>query len=198
MLDKFLGDEIPTIYSKRELIKIIEEHEDSKESDIDKEDERVIKGALSFSDKNVHDIMTPRTAMFCLNKDRNLNERSIREISNTGHSRIPIFGKDRDEIVGILYAKDLIKNSWQNKTVGQMARKKAIFVDDNINLDELLEKFKKTRYHMFIVIDEYGSVEGLVTIEDVIEEIIGAEIVDEFDKYEDLQKFAKEKMKKRD
>ena len=103
-----------------------------------------------------------------------------------------------DDIVGILYVKDLIINNLSfDKKVGDIARKDVFFVDYDKPLDELLNAFRSKRHHLFVVLGEYGSVSGIVTIEDVLEEIIGAEIMDEYDKYEDLQEVAKNKMKKR-
>jgi metal transporter CNNM len=197
ILDKFLGSELPTIYSKKELVKIIEQHEDMPESRIDADEERIMKGALSFSDKKVKDIMSPRTEMVLLKHNKRLNKKNVSEISMTGHSRIPIYRKNHDDIIGILYAKDLIDTDLENKTAGDVARDSVIFVDPQRPLDDLLNDFKRTRNHLFIVLSEYGSVEGLVTIEDVIEEIIGDEIVDEFDRYDDLQKRAKKKAQKK-
>ena len=196
-LDKILGSELPTIYSKKELVKIIEQHEDMPESMIDKDEEKILKGALSYSDKKVKDIMTPRTEMVLLKYNKKLNKKSIFELSLTGHSRIPVYKKNEDDIIGILYVKDLINSDLENKTVGDIARGNVIFVDPDRLLDDLLNDFKKTKSHLFIVMNHYGGVDGLVTIEDVIEEIIGDEIVDEFDRYENLQKRAKIKTKKR-
>ena len=196
LLDKILGDEISTIYLKKELTKIIEEHENSKDSDLDKEEERILKGALSFSDKKVENIMTPRTEIFSLSYNKKITEKTIKDISNSGHSRIPVYKKDNDHIIAILYVKDLINKDWHNKKIEDIARPNVLFVNYDKKLDDLLDKFKKTRHHIFIVLNKFGGVSGLVTIEDVIEEIIGAEIVDEFDKYEDLQKVAKNKMSK--
>ncbi len=192
-LDKLLGEEIPTIYSKKELVKLIEDHEDLKGSDIDADEERIIKGALSFSNKKARDIMTPRTAVVVMQATQKLDEKTIRKISQTGHSRIPVYGKDINEIVGILYAKDLIANTFKNKAVGDVAKKNVIFVDDKKPLDDLLNAFKKTRNHLFIVLNEFNEIAGIVTIEDVLEEILGVEIVDEHDKYEDMRKVARKK-----
>ena len=196
-LNRILGSEMPTVYSKPELIKLIEEHEDLKESEIDADEERIIKGALSYSDKKVEDIMTPRTEMFALKYDENLDKKTIAMIKNSGHSRIPVYKESRDEIIGILYVKDLIGGKWDNQKIEELARKDVIYVDYNKPLDDLLNDFKKTRCHLFIVLGEFGGVVGIVTIEDVLEEIIGAEILDEYDKYKDLREVAKKKMKKK-
>ncbi len=197
LLDKLLGAEMPTVYSKHELIKLIEEHEDAEESAIDKDEERIIKGALSYSDKKVEDVMTPRTEMFALKHEENLSKNTINKIKNSGHSRIPVYREYRDEIVGVLYVKDLVGGKWDNKNALEAARKDVIYVDQNKNLDDLLNDFKKTRCHLFVALTEFGGVAGIVTIEDVLEEIIGVEIVDEYDKHADLQKIAKRKMRKK-
>jgi len=197
LLDKILGDEMPTVYSKHELVKLIEEHEDLKQSEVDEDEERIIKGALSFSDKTVQNIMTPRTEAFILKYDQILHKKIIAKIKNLGHSRIPVYKKDKDDIVGILYVKDLVGEDWRDKTAGQVARDDVIFVDNNKTLDDLLNAFKRKKNHLFIVLNEFGGVSGIVTIEDVLEEIIGAEIVDEFDQYENLQAVAKRKASER-
>ncbi len=197
ILDKALGDELDTVYSKGELIKMIEKHEDLSESEIDEDEERIIKGGLSYSDKTAQDIMTPRVEIVALKKSQKLDQKTLEELVASGHSRIPVYKERMDNVVGILYVKDLVANSTKSKTAGNLARENVIFVDSGTHLDDLLDDFKKTRNHLFMVIDEYNSVVGLVTIEDVIEEIIGAEIVDEFDVHVDLQEHAKRKAKKR-
>lgn len=196
-LNKTLGEEMPTVYSKKELVKLIERHEDLKESEIDAQEERIMKGVLSYSDKNVHRIMTPRTEMVAMEYDKKLNKTTIAEIKKGGYSRIPIYKEDKDNIVAVLYVKDLLGDDWNGKTVLDAARKNVIFVRDNKPLDDLLEEFKKTKNHLFVVLDEYAGVAGIVTMEDVLEEVIGAEIVDEFDKAENLQEVAKRKARKK-
>ncbi len=196
-LDKGLGEEMSTIYSKRELIKIIEDHEDSSQSDIDVDEESIVKGALSYSSKTVDDILTPRTEVFALSFDQNLNASTVKEICETGHSRVPVYKEDLDTIVGILYIKDLLAKNYKGKKVGNIARKNVIFVDFDKPLDDLLNAFKDSRSHLFVVVDKRGVVSGIVTIEDVLEEIIGSEIIDEHDQFVDLQEEAENKIKKK-
>jgi len=141
--------------------------------------------------------MTPRTEMFILKHDEKLDNKTIAKIKSYGHSRIPVFKENRDEIVGILYVKDLIGGIWDSKKAEELIRKDVIYVDQSKKLDDLLNDFKKTRCHLFLVLTEFGGVAGIVTIEDVLEEIIGVEIIDEYDKHADLQKIAKSKMKKK-
>lgn len=195
MLDKILGDEMPTVYSKRELIRLIEDHEDNEASDLIADEEKIIKGALSYSEKNVFDILTPRNEVFSLSFDQPFDEETMEKIVDSGHSRIPIYGEKQEDIIAILYTKDLINNDLKGKKVKDVARDDIIFVDGKKPLNQLLNAFKKTRRHLFVVLDKYGGMSGIVTIEDVLEEIIGGEIIDEFDKYEDAQVIAKGKMK---
>ena len=197
ILDKILGDEIPTVYSKHELMKIVEEHENLKESEVDKDEGKIVKGALSFSDKIVQDIMTPRTAIFALSIDQKLDSAAIKKIFKSGHSRIPVYEKKLDNVVGLLYVKDLILRGNRKQDLSKIVHNNVIFTDSKKPLDSLFNAFKKTKNHLFIVLDEHSMVSGLVTIEDVLEEIIGSEIIDEYDQHEDLRKVARDKMKKK-
>ena len=109
VLYKILGKEQDKIYSKQELVKIIEAHEDSKFSDIDEDEEKLVRGALSFSDKKVSKIMTPIKDVVMLNGANLFNENTIHSISSSGHSRIPVFKRTKNNIIGLLYVKDLVK-----------------------------------------------------------------------------------------
>jgi metal transporter CNNM len=196
-LDKILGDEMPTVYSKHELIKIIEDHEDLKESEVDRDEERIIKGALSFSNKIAQDIMTPRTEIFSLSIDQKLDQATIKKIFKSGHSRIPVYEEKFDNIIGLLYVKDLILSGNRKQNLSKIVHEKVIFIENTKPLDSLFNAFKKTKNHLFVVMDEHDVVSGLVTIEDVLEEIIGDEIVDEYDQHEDLRKVARDKIRKK-
>jgi metal transporter CNNM len=197
VLDKVLGEEMPTIYSKHELIELIEDHEESKDSDLDNDEKKIIRGALLYGDKTVNDILTPRIQIFALKSEELISSKIIKKIYESGHSRIPVYKEDLDHIEGILYTKDLMANSLENKKASDVARKDVFFVDSHKHLDDLLKAFKETRHHLFIVLNKYGETRGIVTIEDVLEEIIGEEIVDEFDKVEDLQEEARRKLRGR-
>lgn len=196
ILDKSLGEELPAIYSKRELMKIIEEHEDSPASDIQEDEERIVKGALTFSAKKVREIMTPRITTVGVEADRIIDDELVSYVANSSYSRLPVYGKNTDDIVGLLYLKDLLGKKNFGKTVKQVADKDVLFVGDDKNLDYLFNAFLRTHKHLFVVINEFGSFVGIVTLEDVIEEIIRSEIMDERDIYKDLRKVAKGKMPK--
>ena len=153
----------------------------------------MLEGVLEVSDLQVRDIMVPRAQMVFVRRDDPVS-RILPTVVESGHSRFPVMDEDRDDIVGILLAKDLLR-----LCAGEEARERfdirefmrpAVFVPEAKRLNVLLKEFRGSRNHMAIVVDEYGGVAGLVTIEDVIEQIVG-EIDDEFD-VEDDQNIRKE------
>jgi metal transporter CNNM len=192
VLDKMLGEEMPSVYSKKELMKIIEEHEGSKESDLDADEERIIKGALSYSGILVEQVMTPRTVVYAIEKETVLNKSQLERIKKEGFTRIPVYEKSIDTMVGILYSKDLINIEIDTK-VDMIYRKAKVFrVSEKMHLDKLLNMFIKSKTHMAFVENEFKGIEGVVTLEDVVEEILRQEIVDETDRTVDLQKKARD------
>ncbi len=196
VLDKTLGHEMPNLYSKRELLSIIEEHEDSKHSSIDKDEERIVKGALTFSEKRVSDVMTPKDVAVMVELGDVLNRSLIKKLKSSGLSRFPVYKKEKGDVVGILYLRELIGCNYQNKKVSGYYDKDVNFVRDSKPLDSLLNRFLHSKKHLFIVENDFGSVQGVISIEDVIEEIVGREIVDEFDKFADMRKASTKKRKK--
>lgn len=148
----------------------------------------MIEGVLQVSEMHVRDVSVPRTQMVVINHDSN-NEDALRIVIDAGHSRFPVVGDDRDEIVGILLAKDLLKvlsNTQQKAATIKSLLRPATFIPESKRLDVLLKEFRLNRNHMAIVVDEYGGVAGLVTIEDVLEQIVG-DIEDEYDTEEEEQ-----------
>jgi magnesium and cobalt transporter len=146
----------------------------------------MIQGVLRVSDLQVRDIMVPRSQMVVLERDSEPKS-LLPSVTESGHSRFPVIGADRDQVVGILLAKDLLRYYAEGATGGFDIRevlRPAAFVPESKRLNVLLKEFRASRNHMAIVVDEYGGVSGLVTIEDVIEEIVG-EIADEYDTDED-------------
>ncbi len=193
LLDKVLGDEMPTVWSRKELAEIIKHHEDSTESELDSDEERIILGALSFSDKKIMDIITPRSVVFALEIDTPLNARMLNKIKRSGFTRIPIYEKDIDNVIGILYSKHLIGMGKQD-TVRRLSKERKLFrITLDKRLDTLLDQFIKKKIHIAVAFNEYNEFVGIVTLEDIVEEILKMEIVDEDDKVVDLQKMAKEK-----
>ena len=146
----------------------------------------MIEGVLGVADLQVRDIMVPRSQMVVLDRDEPI-EKLLTAIVESGHSRFPVIGEDRDQVVGLLLAKDLLRHFAEPTRAAFDIRellRPAVFVPESKRLNVLLKEFRVSRNHMAIVVDEYGGVSGLVTIEDVIEEIVG-EIADEYDIEED-------------
>jgi len=197
ILDRLLGEKTPTVYTKKELEKFIEYQGGLKQSSIDNDEKKIMKGALSYSDKTAGEIMTPRAAIVAVPFEKDLSHENVDDIRESGHSRIPVYEGTLDNIVGILYVKDMVGHDLAGKSAGELARRSVIFVSPGKKLDDLLNDFKRTRNHLFVVADNDDGVVGIVTIEDVIEEIIGEEIVDEYDKFEDLQKIPLGRLEKK-
>ena len=144
----------------------------------------MIEGAIRVSDQQVGDVMVPRAQMVSVPVDASFDE-ILDIVVESGHSRFPVHGEDKDEILGILLAKDLLRDcaGKERKPLSQLLRP-AVLIPESKRLNVLLREFRQSRNHMAIVVDEYGGVAGLVTIEDVLEEIVG-EIDDEHDEAPD-------------
>ncbi|HAK40923.1 MAG TPA: hemolysin family protein [Synergistales bacterium] len=147
----------------------------------EEEERRMIHGVISFEETRVYEIMIPRTDMVAVPGDISISD-SIPVFRECGHSRLPVYEKSPDHIVGILYVKDLIGAFMSDETsipVSSLARE-ALFVPETMRIADLFDVMRGKRVHIAIVIDEYGGTAGLVTLEDLIEEIVG-EIQDEYD-----------------
>jgi magnesium and cobalt transporter len=146
---------------------------------LDSEALAMIEGVLQTSELAARDIMVPRAQMDMIDI-KEPRERFLPQVISTAHSRFPVTDGNRDEVIGILLAKDLLRfYAGENVRIREMLRP-AVFIPESKRLNDLLRQFRANRNHMAIVVDEYGGVSGLVTIEDVLEQIVG-EIDDEFD-----------------
>src|SRR5882757_2170742 len=153
---------------------------------VDSEALTMLEGVLEVGDIQVRDIMVPRAQMVCVRREDTAST-IMPIVVESGHSRFPVLDGDRDDVVGILLAKDLLRAAGARAASKFDMReflRPAVFVPEAKRLDVLLKEFRGNRNHMAIVVDEYGGVAGLITIEDVIEQIIG-EIDDEFDVEDD-------------
>ena len=145
-----------------------------------KEEQKILEGIVSFGNTDTKQVMCPRIDMFALNANEKFED-VISDLLDKGYSRIPVYRKNIDNISGILYIKDLLPhiNAGNNFNWARLI-KPAFFVPENKKIDDLLNDFQEKKIHLAIVVDEYGGTSGLVTLEDIIEEIVG-EINDEFD-----------------
>lgn len=144
-----------------------------------KEEKKILEGIINFGNTETSQIMCPRMDIFALNTEENFKS-VMDQIVKKGHSRIPVYNENIDDITGILYAKDLIPHIDKNSFQWHKIIREAFFVPENKKLDDLLKEFQEKKNHLAIVVDEYGGTSGLITLEDIIEEIVG-DISDEFD-----------------
>ena len=141
-------------------------------------EEKIISNIFQLPEKLINDIMIPRTDIISVDTNVNINK-LVQIIGRTSHSRYPVFDKSRDNIIGMIHIKDVI-SCWKNKKIRNIKKlvRQILFTPDSINILDLLLKMRTSHIHMAIIVDEHGGVDGLVTIEDLVEEIVG-EIKDE-------------------
>jgi len=164
---------------REELLEILRDSE--KRALLDADSLGMIEGVLQVSEMQVRDIMIPRSQMVVLSRDSNRDD-LLSCVIDSGHSRFPVIGDSRDEVVGIILAKDMLRfthSSDESFSIREILRS-PVFVPESKRLNVLLKDFRSSHNHLAIVVDEYGGVAGMVTIEDVLEQIVG-EIEDEHD-----------------
>jgi len=154
---------------------------------LEEEEQKLMSSIFDFGDTKVREVMVPRIDILAVNVSTS-KEEALRIINEAGHSRIPVYDETIDKIVGIVYTKDLLGRIVANEdfTLVQITRG-AFFVPESKKIDELLAEFKKQKKHIAIAVDEYGGTAGLITMEDILEELVG-DIQDEFDYEEELIK----------
>lgn len=148
------------------------------------DERRMIQSVFELGDTPAREVMVPRTEMVWIENDKTAGQATSLAV-RSGHSRIPVIGENVDDVVGVVYLKDLVQRTYYSTDGGRGTKvsdvmRRAVFVPDSKPLDELLREMQRDRVHMVLLVDEYGAIAGLVTIEDVLEEIVG-EIVDEYD-----------------
>ena len=168
--------------SREELLDALSDAEDNQV--IGAESRLMLEGVLRMADQTAGDVMVAAPRMDLINLDAPLED-SLYQVIDTGHSRFPVYEGERDNLVGILLAKDLLKLQRSPTLNVRTLLRPPVFVPESKSLNDLLREFRNTRNHMALVIDEFGRIAGLITIEDVLEQIVG-DIEDEFDSQEDV------------
>jgi putative hemolysin len=179
------GDQAQGVMSTEELSILVERG--GEQGILEAEEEQMIQAVIELSDQRVHEVMVPRIATVTLPATATMEE-AIDVVIDEGHSRIPVYEETIDEIIGILYAKDLLpilRNVDSERPSLRSILRTPVFVPESMSVDDLLHEFQRRKVHIAIVLDEYGGTAGLVTIEDLLEEIVG-EIQDEYDEEEPL------------
>jgi CBS domain containing-hemolysin-like protein len=179
------GLESQGVMSTEELSLLVERG--GEQGILEAEEEQMIQAVIELGDQRIHEVMVPRIAMITLAASATMDE-AIDKVIDEGHSRIPVYEETIDEIIGILYAKDLLpilKRPAAERPVLRALLRPPVFVPESMSVDDLLHEFQRRKVHLAVVLDEYGGTAGLVTIEDLLEEIVG-EIQDEYDVEEPL------------
>ena len=148
------------------------------------DERRMIQSVFELGDTPAREVMVPRTEMVWIESDKTAGQATSLAV-RSGHSRIPVIGENVDDVIGVVYLKDLVQKTYYSTNGGRDTKvsevmRPAVFVPDSKPLDALLREMQRDRVHMVLLVDEYGAIAGLVTIEDVLEEIVG-EIADEYD-----------------
>jgi putative hemolysin len=167
---------------QEEFLEDLEQHR--MEGAVDEEEQEMIENVLELSESTADQIMTPRTEIIALEVNSDLNT-VLETITNAGHSRVPVYEGNIDNIVGLVYAKDLLKEIGKDpKNFNLRDRiREAYFVPESKSLRALLHEFQNQKLHIAVVLDEYGGTAGIVTLEDIIEEVVG-EITDEYEEHQ--------------
>ena len=168
--------------NREELVEVIRDSEQNEL--IDQDTLEMIEGVMEISELRVRDIMIPRAQIVFINKEQTLDS-CLDVIIESAHSRFPVVSDERDNVEGLLLAKDLLQFSRSNAEEFDMSLilRPAVIVPESKRVDRMLKEFRSERFHMAIVVDEFGAISGLVTIEDILEQIVG-DIEDEFDEEE--------------
>jgi metal transporter CNNM len=183
ILDKLLGNELPKMYSRHELMHIISEHEDSEHSPIDADEERILHGALKFSHRKVAEVMTPIEKVVMFDMNQKLTQEFFEKVSEEGYSRYLVYSGHKGNIEGILYAKDLLV---EDEHIAIHETEEAfdsefMKVRAGNKLDGVLARMLKEKRHIAVAYNNNGQSVGVITLEDIIEEILQFEIEDEDD-----------------
>jgi len=149
------------------------------EGDTTKEEQKILEGIVTFGNTDTKQVMRPRIDIFALNEKMKFPE-VLEEIKKNGYSRVPVFSENMDNVLGVLYVKDLLPYIDRKSFSWMSLIREPYFVPENKKLDDLLLEFQEKKNHLAVVVDEYGGTSGIVTLEDIIEEIVG-DISDEFD-----------------
>ncbi|KAB5485123.1 MULTISPECIES: gliding motility-associated protein GldE [Flagellimonas] len=175
----FLEDKLGKRKSNLSVDHLSQALELASEGDTTKEEQKILEGIVTFGNTDTKQVMRPRIDIFAVNEKMKFPE-VLQEIKKNGYSRIPVFSENMDNVLGVLYVKDLLPYI-DRKTFNWMSLiREPYFVPENKKLDDLLLEFQDKKNHLAVVVDEYGGTSGIVTLEDIIEEIVG-DISDEFD-----------------
>lgn len=177
------------LYERDDLVELLELQRSLADSRISGEEIDMAVHALSFGERTVDEVMVPRRVVKMISAEDTIGPVLLDELFDSGHSRFPVYEERQDNIVATLYLRDLIDVKHGGKA-GAVARREVYYVHEDQTLYQVLHAFIKTKHHLFIVVNSFEEYVGIITIEDVLEQVIGHKIEDEFDKYDDMRAVA--------
>ena len=177
------------LYTKEDLIELFEKQKVQSDNQVDKQTLEIVQHSLQFGSKSVNDILTPRRSVKAVASTDTIGPILMTDLHKSGFSRFPVYEGKQDNIVGILYLRDLVRAK-SGGMVQKLMSKQVCYVHEDQRLTDALQAILKTHQQQFIVVNTFEEYVGIVTIEDILEEIIGRQIVDEFDQYEDSRAVA--------
>lgn len=177
------------IYSKQELIDLIHNQKNQPGNRIDKSVLDIATHSLSFGDLQVRDVMVPRRSVKMVKAEDTTGPVLMKELHDSGFSRFPVYSGKKENLLGILYMKDLL-NSKSGGNIDKIIQNDLVYIHEDQSLTDALQAILKTHRHQYIVVNRFEEFVGIITLEDVLEQIVGRPIIDEFDKYDDVRAVA--------
>jgi CBS domain containing-hemolysin-like protein len=178
------------LYSKEQLLTIIDDHSKLPYANITADEAKLVRNSLTFGQLKIADVMVPRNVVDMISVHDQVGPLVMDELHKSGHSRFPVYDPKKDNVmVGTLYLRNLVGEK-RSGPVKKLMSPKVYFVHEELNLEHALDAFIKTKHHLFIVVNNFEEFVGILTIEDVLEQVLGRQIVDEFDAYENLRAVA--------
>lgn len=177
------------LYQKEDLIDLINQQQIQADNRMTEEELRIASSALTFADQQIRDRMTPRRVVKTVAAADSIGPVLMNDLHESGHSRFPVCGDQPEQFVGTLFLRDLVDVK-AGGSVRDIMKPDVYYVHEDRPLSDALQAFLKTKHHLFIVVNGFEEFVGIITIEDVLEQIIGRPIIDEFDKYDDLRAVA--------
>lgn len=177
------------LYDTDDLVKLLAMQKRQTDNQISESALEIASHALTYAEVLVRDVLVPRRAVKMVQQDEAIGPVFMNELHQSGFSRFPVYGEKQDNIVGILYMKDLAKNKASGKVKTVMSQD-VLYIHEEQTLQEALSAILRTHQHLFIVVNSFEEYVGILTIEDVFEQILGQQVIDEFDQYEDMRAVA--------
>ena len=183
------------IYQKEDVMELLDKQLSQPDNRMTAYEVGIVKSALTFSDSIIREVMTPKRVVKTVKQDESIGPILMTELHKSGFSRFPVYDEKSEHIVGTLYMHDLV-NAKEGGSVKDHMKRAVYYVNEEKKLDHALQAFLRTKHHLFIVVNSFEEIVGIITIEDVVEQVLGKQIVDEFDRYDNLRAVAALEAKK--